>query len=145
MEDKIQNMSKIGCFLFLVIFLACGIGDEDKTEDASQNTDTTSINDEKLRLEENEDSSLKTSEDGGKKRDSLLKEVVKEKSKHRNKSCEEILEDYRKLVDQVYQNPSDANIYRKVLSFSNDPFFAKCKRENESFKKKVHDLEKIID
>lgn len=71
-------------------------------------------------------------------RENIVSEQV-EKSVNKGKSCDQILEEYEKIILKFVESKDDA-VLDPLTKWSNDPFFNACKK-NKAFKKKIDALD----
>jgi len=149
MEDKTIGMKSILYIFSLLLFLSCG---NESVEAGDKNSSTSSADKEQTEQEDPRKKVVEEKVEGTniytdlteEEKDNAKAEVIKEISPHKEKTCEEILIDYKALVEAVKLSPTDEN-YKNVQYYRNDPLFDKCKKQDEGFKKQVYELNKTID
>lgn len=76
------------------------------------------------------------------KQEALKKNL--ESSPNKGKSCDDILVEYDKLVDNFLASPTDQSVVLKMVNIKNDPIFSGCK-DNKAFLTRLNEIEAKMD
>ncbi len=76
----------------------------------------------------------------------ISQELVEKKintSVNKTKSCNDIIEEYKGIINLVSKNKTTENI-SKLSQLIKDPFYIKCKKSDPNFSKKIKELERSL-
>ncbi len=93
----------------------------------------------------NSDESSKSTENERKADSIFVSKVKKEldKSIHKEKSCMDILKEFKSLVYEVIES-KDPSVFKKKGWNKNDPIFQKCLQSNDDFKLEYYNLNNLM-